>query len=299
MRRFAVGGYSVASEALRSAGLEMRGAVAPTTSEQLLLAGAFVLAVSASLTLTLGLELQNSPDAALYTSGFSLFPSPLGTILGTLLGVEGLAVLQALTIGAVVVALIALRVPLRAIVVALPVLIWVAPLSLNVIAGALFAFGWWRRRARWQWVAAGFHLSTLLLVIAANRTRAVALLALALGVALLVVTPYSAGLETAIKFERAPEALLGGLCVATLGLLPGLVAGVRVWETQYLALGVALALATAYAVRFDLSNGYVLSTSIPQTCRYALPVVFVCFIEAASIRDQQVGTSAGVRGATR
>ena len=71
------------------------------------MAGIFGLAVIASLYLTLGLELQNSPDAKLYTSGFSFFPSPLGTILGTLFGVEGLAVLQALTIGAVAVALVA------------------------------------------------------------------------------------------------------------------------------------------------------------------------------------------------
>ena len=114
------------------------------------------------------------------------------------------------------------------------------------------------------------------------------MLALALGVTLLIFTPYGAGLRTASEFERAPQALVGGLVVASLGLLPGLVAGVRVWEGTFLALGIALALATAYAIRYDLSHGYVLWTSIPQTCRYALPVMFVCFIEAARVRADTI-----------
>ena len=77
-----------------------------------------------------------------------------------------------------------------------------------------------------------------------SRARAIAVLALALGVTLLIFTPYGAGLRTASEFERAPQALVGGLVVASLGLLPGLVAGVRVWEGTFLALGIALALAT-------------------------------------------------------
>jgi hypothetical protein len=104
---------------------------------------------------------------------------------------------------------------------------------------------------------------------------------------LLLVTPYGAGLRTADELERAPQALVGGLVVATLALLPGLVAGVRVWEGTFLALGVGLAAGTAYAVRFDLSDGYVLWTSVPQTLRYAFPVVFVCFIEAARVFDRK------------
>lgn len=130
--------------------------------------------------------LQDSPDATLYTSGFSFFPGPLGTILGTLLGIEGLAIAQALVIGAVATSLVALRVPLRSIAVGIPVLIFVAMLA----------------------------------------------------------------------------------------LLLGLVAGVRVWEGTFLALGVALTLGKAYAIRFDL------------TFRYALPVVFVCFIEAERVFDR-------------
>ena len=263
-----------------------RGFTATTASERFAFAVTFLIAAAGSLFLTLGMGLQHNHDATLYTSGFSFFPSPLGTTLGTLLGIEGLAIVQALVIGAAATSLVALRVPLRSIAVAFPVLIWIAPLGVDVIAGALFAWGWWRGRERWYWIAAGFHLSALLLVVAVSRARWIAALALALGVTLLVITPYGAGLRTAAELERAPQALVGGLLVATLALLPGLVAGVRVWEGTFLALGVALALGTAYAIRFDLSDGYVLWTSVPQTFRYAFPVVFVCFIEAARVFDR-------------
>lgn len=271
----------------RGLGRDVRfGFMARPASERFTFVVIFLIAATGSLVLTLGMGLQNSPDATLYTSGFSFFPSPLGTTLGTLLGIEGLAIVQALVIGAVATSLVALRVPLRSIAVALPILIWIAPLGVDVIAGAVFAWGWWRGRERWYWIAAGFHLSALLLVVAVSRARWIAALALALGAALLVITPYGAGLRTAAELERAPQALVGGLFVATLALLPGLVAGVRVWEGTFLALGVALALGAAYAVRFDLSDGYVLWTSVPQTFRYALPVVFVCFIEAARVFDR-------------
>ena len=263
-----------------------RGFTTTTASERFAFAGTFLIAAAGSLFLTLGMGLQHNPDATLYTSGFSFFPSPLGTALGSLLGIEGLAIVQALVIGAAATSIVALRVPLRSIAVAFPVLIWIAPLGVDVIAGALFAWGWWRGRERWYWIAAGFHLSTLLLVVAVSRARWIAALALAFGVTLLVITPYGAGLRTGAELERAPQALLGGLLVATIALLPGIVAGVRVWEGTFLALGVALALGTAYAVRFDLSDGYVLWTSVPQTLRYAFPVVFVCFIEAARVFDR-------------
>jgi hypothetical protein len=263
-----------------------RGFAATTPSGRAAFAVTFLIAAAGSLFLTLGMGLQHNPDATLYTSGFSFFPSPLGTALGTLLGIEGLAIVQALVIGAAATAVVALRVPLRCIAVAFPILIWIAPLGVDVIAGALFAWGWWRGRERWYWIAAGFHLSALLLVVAVSRARWIAAIALALGATLLVVTPYGAGLRTAAELERAPQALVGGLLVAALALLPGLVAGVRVWEGTYLALGVAVALGTAYAVRFDLSDGYVLWTSVPQTLRYAFPVVFVCFIEAARVVDR-------------
>jgi hypothetical protein len=263
-----------------------RGFIAATASEWSALGVTFLIAAAGSLFLTLGMGLQHNPDATLYTSGFSFFPSPLGTALGTLLGIEGLAIVQALVIGAAATSLVALRVPLRSIAVAFPILIWIAPLGVDVIAGALFAWGWWRGRERWYWIAAGFHLSALLLVVAVSRARWIAALALAVGATLLVITPYGAGLRTVAELERAPQALVGGLVVAMLALLPGLVAGVRVWEGTFLALGIALALGTAYAVRFDLSDGYVLWTSVPQTLRYAFPVVFVCFIEAARVSGQ-------------
>ena len=271
----------------RLLGLDMRRSFAAiTTSERVALAITFVIAAAGSLFLTLYLGFQNSPKATLYTSGFSLFPSPLGTTLGTVFGIKGLALVQAVVIGAAACSLVVLRVPLRSIAVALPILIWAAPLGVNVIAGALFAWGWVRARERWYWIAAGFHLSALLLVVVMSRIRWIAAVALALGVTLLVVTPYGAGLRTGAELERVPQAVLGGLIVATLALLPGLVAGVRVWEGTFLALGVALAVGAAYAVRFDLSDGYVLWTSVPQTLRYAFPVVFVCFIEAARVADR-------------
>lgn len=297
---------SVSAEARMSQEPMLDGAVAgecrsPSASERLTLAVIFLVAALGSLYLTLYVGLQSSPKATLFTSGFSLFPSPLGTAVGTLFGAEGLAVLQALVIGALAASVVALRVPARSIVAALPVLIWLAPLGVTVIAGGLFAYGWWRGRERWYWLAAGFHLSVLLLVVVTSRVRWIAALALAMGATLILITPYGAGLRTGAELERIPQALLGGLVVSTLALLPGLVAGVRVWEGKFLALGVALVLGTAYAVRFDLTDGYVLWTSVPQTVRYALPVVFVCFIEASRVSSEVVRDRtkrAGTRGPT-
>ena len=107
------------------------GLTATSTAERFALAITFLVAAAGSLFLTLGLDLQHSPDATLYTSGFSLFPSPLGTALGTLLGIEGLAIVQAVVIGTVAVSIVVLRVPLRSVVVALPLLIWLAPLGVR------------------------------------------------------------------------------------------------------------------------------------------------------------------------
>ena len=87
------------------------GLTATSTAERFALAITFLVAAAGSLFLTLGLDLQHSPDVTLYTSGFSLFPSPLGTALGTLLGIEGLAIVQAVVIGAVAVSIVVLRVP--------------------------------------------------------------------------------------------------------------------------------------------------------------------------------------------
>ena len=71
-----------------------RGFAATTASGRAAFAVTFLIAAAGSLFLTLGMGLQHNPDATLYTSGFSFFPSPLGTALGTLLGIEGLAIVQ-------------------------------------------------------------------------------------------------------------------------------------------------------------------------------------------------------------
>lgn len=257
--------------------------VSSTLSEKVALAVVFATGFCGSLLLTLGLGLQDSPDVTLYTSGISFFPSPLGTALGTIAGAEGMAVVQAALIGAVAVATVVLRVPLRCVAVALPVLIWLAPLGVDVMAATLFAWGWWRGRERWYWVAAGFHLVSLLLLVAVTRARRVAAIAVLVGILLLVSTRYAAGLSMGSEAVRLPQAMAGGLVVATLGLLPGALGGVPVLTRPFVALGVALGLGVAYAVRFDLSDGYVVWTSVPQTFRYALPVVFVCFLEAARV----------------
>ena len=261
---------------------------AASGAERFAYAATFLICVAGSLFLTLGMGLQHNPDATLlHLSAFPCSHLRSGRFSEPCLVLEGLAIVQALVIGAAGYARWLhsgfrcgrLLLPFRSS-------IWIAPLGVDVIAGALFAWGWWRGRERWYWVAAGFHLSALLLVVAVSRARWLTALALAVGVTASDHHPIRGRAQDRCGARRAPQALVGGLVVATLALLPGLVAGVRVWEGTLLAFGVALTLGTAYAVRFDLSDGYVLWTSVPQTLRYAFPVVFVCFIEAARVAQR-------------
>jgi hypothetical protein len=241
---------------------------------------AFVVAATASLLLTLGLDLYYWPDVRLYTSGVSLFPSPLGTLLGTALGMRGLAVIQAICCGAIVASLVHLRPPFRAVVVALPVLIWCAILGVDVLAAVLFVAGYLLHRGWLRWLAGLVHLSALLLVVVTSRARW-AVAAAALGGALLATTSYRAGIEG--SFRVLPEALAAGLTVAVVGVLPAVVSGVPVWTRRYALLVLGTSAAVTFAVRHDLSVGWPWYWTTTHTLRYALPLVLIALVAAAGV----------------
>lgn len=244
---------------------------------------AFVAAAVGSLVLSLGFDLHYWPDVRLYTSGVSLFPSPLGTLLGTAVGLEGLAVVQAICCGLIAGGLVLLRPPVRAVVVATPVLVWCSILGVDVLAAVLFVAGYLLDRAWLRWIAGLVHLSELFLVVATSRLRW-ALVCVAVGFGLLLTTSYRAGLEG--SFTVLPQALAAGLVVALVGLLPVLVT--RSVQRAHLLLACGVGGAVVFAVRHDLTDGRQWYWTTTHTLRYALPLVLIGLVAAAGASSWSV-----------
>jgi hypothetical protein len=236
----------------------------------------FIAAAVGSLLLTLGFGLHYWPDVRLYTSGVSLFPSPLGTLIGTALGMEGLAVVQALCCGAIAGGLVLLRPPFRAVIVATPVLVWCSILGVDVLAAVLFVAGYWLDRGWLRWASGLVHLSELLLVVAASRLRW-ALACVVVGSGLLLATPYRAGLVG--SFAVLPQALAAGALVALVGLLPVLMT--RSLERAHVLLACGVGVGVGFAVRHDLAVGWPWYWTTTHTLRYALPLVLVGLVASA------------------
>jgi hypothetical protein len=231
-----------------------------------------------------GLPLE--PDASYYVGGISLFPSPLGTVLGTAGGYTGLALLNAAAAFAIilVVALLALELgspPLLAqglVLLIVPVAwFWTwgmdAPAIALLLAAALLQF---RGHSRWAIAFAclgcATHLAALPLALGAvvlnSRGRGV-LIALGLaaagaGVALLSAYRVAFGvlLQPSAFVEGAHELLLA--CWPVLLLLPIATLQPRVRPFVF---GSALGAIVAGAI--PASVGQVGLT------RYAIPCVFI------------------------
>ncbi len=236
-------------------------------------------------TLVAGIPLE--PDATYYTSGIALFPSPLGTVIGTLGGYAGLAAVNAAAVFAIVllVGLIGRELghsPLVAQAVALLVApaMWFGSWGMDAPAVAmLLAAVLLNLRAERLWAASavilacGIHLAALPLALAvvvllSRRWRSLALGAalVALGVAVALATSYRA----AYRLIDEPGALLEGastlLAVCWPLLLLMLVLPVHRTMRVYVlgaALGAIVAAAIPAAVGHD------------GLTRYVVPVVFV------------------------
>jgi hypothetical protein len=233
------------------------------------------------------------PDASYYVGGVALFPSPLGTLLGTAGGYSGLAVLNAAASFVVIlsIGLIARELggqPLVAQAVALLIARgeWFNTWGMDspgvalLLLAALFQF---RGRSRWAVVfiglAAATHLAALPLAIGAllmhaTRRSVMALVVglTAAGTAVAYFTGYRAGFEVL----HEPRALMEGtqeLVTACWPLL--LLACVATFHPRIRLIFVGSAL------------GAILAGAIPASVnqlnitRYAVPCIFIA---AAGVR---------------
>jgi hypothetical protein len=247
-----------------------------------------------------GLPLE--PDASYYVGGFSLYPSPLGTLLGTAGGYSGLAVLNAFTSFAVIllVGLIARHLggqPLLAEALALLIArgSWFDHWGMDT-PGVAFLLGaallHLRGRSKWAvalvGLAAATHLATLPLALGAllvhvNRrsTAAMAVGLVTAGTAFAYFTGYRAGFalvhEPHAFVEGAQELVLAGWPLLLLPIVATFHTRVRL-----LFLGSAVGAVLAGAV--PASVGQVGLT------RYALPCVFIA-VAGARLRGS-LGTTA-------
>lgn len=230
----------------------------------------FIVAATLSLVCSLVLGLWLSPDVAFYTGGVGLFPSPLGTLIGAA-GVEVLAIVHALAVGAVFAGLVLLRPPLYVVALATPSLLWLAWLGVDAIAAVLFAWGYLRGRSLGLVLAVGVHLAALPLALGAVRRRGLVLAVAAFGAAVLVLTPYGVGLTVSLD-ELATGAAFAA-CITGVALLPA-VAG-RVVRGRVLWLAAGTFAAITYAGAWDAHRGVYLGNIVGGTLRYALPLALV------------------------
>jgi hypothetical protein len=171
-----------------------------------------------------------------------------------------------------------MRPPLRAVIVATPVLVWCSILGVDVLAALLFVAGYWLDRGWLRWASGLVHLSELFLVMATSRLRS-ALVCVFVGSGLLLATSYRAGLVG--SFAVLPEALAAGALVALVGLLPVLMT--RSLERAHVLVACGVGAAVTFAVRHDLSVGWPWYWTTTHTLRYALPLVLVGLVTSARV----------------
>ena len=103
---------------------------------------AFIVAAFVSYVVTLGLGVYLVPDVQnILGASFGLYPSPVGTAVGDAAGVGGLALVQALAVGAIAYLVAREAPPWRAVLGGLPVLWWLAPLGVHVLGVLLLVLG--------------------------------------------------------------------------------------------------------------------------------------------------------------
>jgi hypothetical protein len=242
-----------------------------------------LLAAGVSLLVTVGLNVHLTPDVDLYVgSGFGLYPSPLGTLVGSTGGYIGLALVQALAVGLLAEVIARRRPALPVLLGALPVAWWLLPLGVDAIAAALLAVLVVMRSRSAGWGAAGFHLAALPVVLMFARAR-VLVLGLLVGVVALVVTPYGAALPDAAGSVAA--GLPAALVVLGLGLLP-----VAVGAAFPARVFVGVAAVVVYATTAHVESGESFGLSVFAASRYALPLV-LCALLAGEVSTRASGAA--------
>ena len=252
-----------------------------------------VLAGALSLVVTLVLGVRLVPDVGLYTdSGIALYPSPLGTLVGSLGGVYGLALVQAVACASLAGGLYVYRPSLAALAIAGPVLWWFFPLGVDAIAAVLLARALVLRPDAGPWLAAGFHLAALPIAVAlwSRRSPLFASLACGVGFVCLLLTPYGSALPGSLRsiVQGLPAAaVVLGLASAPLALF-GLPARAR-GELVAVALGTACVV--LYATTAHVESGEGFGLSVFAASRYGLPLA-LCGLLAGGVH---MGERSGLR----
>jgi hypothetical protein len=247
----------------------------------------WVVSAFASLGLTLGLHVQLVPDVDLYLgSGIALYPSPLGTAVGSTLGYLGLAALHALAVGFLVVCVAHARPSRARLALAAPLLWWVAPLGVDAIAAALVLAGvvlGWRGLLL---LAGGFHLAALPIAAATWLRSAPLIGALIVGTGALglYLTPYGSSLPA--RLELVALGVPAALVVLLLGIAPALAGG---YVSRPVLLGTAVVV--LYATTAHVQSGIGFGLSVFAASRYALPLSLIALVLSAERRAERPTTA--------
>lgn len=248
----------------------------------LVVAGAFL----GSLAVTLGAGVVLEPDVAYYTSGIGFFPSPVGTLIGTGLGVAGLGLLHASAVAVIVWLVITAAPPAWAVFASLPALFWLVPLGVDAVSAALLA-GALLGLGTGALVVAGLtHAAAIpvgLVVTAVQRGMGLPVAGF-IGAVLLVLalTPYGAAVPTS-----GGALLLGAGCAliaVALGFAPA-VAGHLELSPALSAVALGVGGVAWFAAASDLERDLDASLVAFAVTRYALPLAVCVLVVGARVSD--------------
>jgi hypothetical protein len=229
-------------------------------SRAAVLVGVTVAGLAAASYAFVGLRLV--PDWSSYTApGLGLFPSPLGRLLGRADGWP-LVAAGALSAGAVAALVVARARSVTAVVLALPVLVWVLPAGvdgLGAAAGALTLAGVRRPGLAAAASLLAHPVSAVVPVVEAvqARRKLVPLLVVAAGLLVAVVSPYRAVLVGGLTLRSVAF----GSAIVAAAWLPALRVPARGELVGLVALAGLLALERGGAVTYPI-----------ECLRYGLPV---------------------------
>lgn len=231
------------------------------------------------------------PDAALYIeSGWSLYPSPLGTFLGFVLGSSGFIVLHSLAVVSVAVLLVAASPSRLPVLLSLPVLWWLVPVGIQALGALVLVLGVLASRQR---TARLLYALAPLLHAALLPSAALLLggwLAVGVGAAVggvLLTTPYGAAFPSSLWALGSATGIAA--TVLLLGLAPLLGRSVKperarvVWLVSLGTFATVVYAAQADLVHRDASYGLALFAAT----RYALPLTICVLLLGCSCPDGQ------------
>lgn len=254
----------------------------------------FVVGFVLSLGVTLGLDVKLTPDVGIYLShGFGIYPSPGGTLLGEG-GLYVLAIAQATAVGYLCRRFGEVSVSWKSLLVSLPVLFWMMPLGIDVVAAALVVS--YVGGNQLDGIGATlFHYAAIPVVgmVALYRSRRV-LVASVAGTVIAILaylTPYGGSLPNSPG--QIVHAVPAFLCVMCFALAPFL--AVRP-TGEHFAAALGTCLVVAYATTAHVGSGESFGLSVFAASRYTLPLVALILVTGQAYGRAERPTTAPGRG---